>query len=370
MNGYTYILPWQRYLLRQLGLEFPYVEMMYVVFREDLNRPLKALLSKRKNKKHIIEEFDISGSEGLLEHQRSNNNGFHKWYSPNGLTVFPSKRYDIHTVGIFKEEENTVLMISFTSEIDQKSDLLYIFIDKNKLDFGMQSKKEALSIFEKQFIQTSIYHRLNVLLEDQRANIKAYARDRKSQQLILSKYAESKRIIQNQQHVLDSVLNYIIEQIVFKEQKVYGAKIIIPQETRSQIGFFVNHLEQLEQRLLEAIARASLNYFEEEDIVVEEWYFETEIEQVQTNKLEHTERENIIIKIMEDIEQSIVQTRSNNEKTIASNIVKYLNNKMTPQAITDYFKRYKKEIGHLYEQDSPRWKLLYDNFRPFNNAVD
>ncbi len=370
MNRYTFLSSWQMYLLRQLGREFPFIEMMYIVYKPEIGKPLEALLSKRKNKKHIIREFDISGSEEILERQRHNNNGFHKWYSPNELSIFPTKKYEIHTVGIFKENENTVLMLSFASNIDRKTDLLYLFVDRDKLDFGMQSKKEALSVFEKQFIQTTIYHRLTILLEDQVTNINAYAKDRKAHKLLIAKYSDYKNRYLKQQDQLNEVLDYLIAKMVKTEEAKYNAKIIISPETRKLIGAFAVNLPQLEQNLQEAIERASLNFFKDEDIIVEEWDFEEKALQKQKSIIEHTERENIIIALMEDIEQSIVKTKQNKEKIVASNVVKYLDNKMTPQAITDYFKRYKKEIRYLYKDDKVRWKLLYDNFRPFSNAID
>ncbi len=371
MEQFNFLSEAYYYALRQLGRESPFLALMYAVYAVP-SQPLKGLISKKnEDKNHLIESLDIEDAIPEFIPLRERKRLQLQWFSPEELSVFPYRKTDIYTKGIFEENEKSILMVPYKSRVDQKWDLFFLFFDRNRLDFGMHPDKKALNTSEKQLLEITFKHKIQVTLDDYHKHRRILEKYRKHQHFLVKQVEKKSKAQRREEEKLKDLLHYLVEETIAGLEKGSGTKIVLTDELKAKCFMFSERPRLLKKKLREAVERASAYCLPGEDIVLYDWYLEDdESAVIHDDEVRVNDREQVIYELLEDVKQSVVKLKKMNQKVIAINVIEHMNHKMTPQAITDYFKRYSDEIVRLHDRNPGHWKILRDNFRPYFNVVD
>lgn len=371
MEHFNFLKEAYPYALRQIGRESPFLSLVYVVFAVAPNR-LKGLISKKnENKTHLIENLDIAEVVSEFAAFRNRKRMQLQWFSPEELSIFPGRKTDIYSKGIFEENEKSILMIPYKSPVDHKWDLFFLYFDRNRLDFGMHPVKKALNIAEKQLLEISFKHKIQVMMDDYHKHRRVLEKYRKHQAFLFKQIEKKAKEQKRTAEKFQALLLYIINETIAGLEKDSGVKIILTDELKEKCHQFAERPQLLQKKLREAVEHALSFHLPGEELILHEWYLpDDDTIDEDEGDITLNDKERVIYELLEDVKQSVVKLKKEKKKVIAINVIEYMNHKMTPQAITDYFKRYSEEIVRLHDRNPGQWKILRDNFRPYFNIVD
>jgi len=368
---FTFIKHPVLYLLESSGTIIPGIEKAVALyFNPDDNQLVcKGIFNSSQNS--LVEDIHIS-SVDLVQKLRQTKKSF-QWLSAENLP-FEAIQSQKKQLTIFDELEHVVLGIGLINETDGKSDLLYLFLNPNRSNFGLSNSTKPLSTDEKSIIGSLIYNNLKLLVQKQKSDADTL---KLINTRIITLQDENVNLKSELEQVKKSYLLGVVEmcnQQLELFSKQYNCKFELSKAAKEKLNGFSGDFEMLRSSLDETVKIAiNLNFGTNSDtILLHPWDFQLQSKEEkvnQSNQLNVEERYLKTFFLLDKLENAARRVVTKQEKLTGENLGNACPTPITAPAISDSLRNHHKKIARLMAEYPEKWPIIRNEFRPVINIM-
>ena len=190
----------------------------------------------------IIEDYfigDLNETKKLRQQKPE-----YRWISEDNLP-FQTVQINQKEKTLFDETDNVILSVGFTNNIDKRTDLLFLYLNSNKGNFGLSNSNKSLSTSEKAIIGTMAYNSLKLIYEQQIKDSEIL-KHINSRFISLQKENENlkKEIISLKENYLGSVIEMCNNHLE-KTSAQYGVKFVLSHDAAEKLQNYYGNIDNL-----------------------------------------------------------------------------------------------------------------------------
>lgn len=311
-------------------------------------------------------------SSSLAEKLRSDKVKY-RWLSPDDLP-FETKKVGKSQFDIFDEFERVVLCTGFENPADHKTDLLFIYLNKNLGNFGVAHSDRPLSTNEKSIIGNMTYQALLMLLQKNQNDsetLKFINQKISNFQLENEKLKrELRKVNANYQK---SLIEHCHEHLVKLSEK-FQVQFGFDEEALDKLRGYQGNIEAIKKQITEAAIMAiNLSFgsspsqitLKAWDISFPEDYLSTDDDKASPVP-ERYQKTFYLLDKLEHAAQKVVQ---NQLRLTSENVGNACPTAISAPAITDALRNHQKKVVSLMQQYPENWATIRNEFRPVKNIL-
>jgi regulator of replication initiation timing len=349
----------------------PGVEKCTVLF---FNNQLQEIQCKglQNNEQAMVNSYQLTDVT-LAERLRKKRFQF-QWMRPDQLP-FETINKGQHQLNIFDEAENIVLALAFENEFDKKSDLLFLYLNKNLSSFGISNGNTSLSTSEKSIIGSMAYNSFKMQQQKDKTD-REILKNVNTQ--IKSLQTENELLQTENKHLRDGYSQQIVALCTEHLQNLseeYMVNFELDKTAIKKLNTFSGSIDQLKTILTQAVQLAiNMNFgSSQNNIILKAWDI----------KLDHVLVSNPVIAVpniqeryqktyllLEKLEQAARTVVNNKDRLTSENVGNACPTPISAPAISDALKNHHKKALHLLSENPDRWPTIRNEFRPVKNLLN
>lgn len=359
------------HLLEISGKVIPGIEKAIALFYDENSGSSMARICHDPTNKAYIEDL-FTYDSSFIDELRLKNKQL-SWLTAKNLP-FEAVEHSRTQLNIFDEYENTVLCLPFKNNLDKKHDLLFIYLNKNKANFGLANSDVPLTTNEKEIfgktLHNSLYVAYNQVNIDREVLIKMNHRYQNT--------LEENTKLQTEIEYLKANYNYSqvteSKNIINNISQKHNVKIVLSKDAVNKIQGFSGSFDDLRQSIEDSVISAiNLNYgLNTNEIVLSQF----DINFIEFPKIDHTQfdesipsRFNKTILLLDKLENAAKVVIDGEMKLTSENVGNACPIPISAPAISDALKNHHKKVLKLMNDYPERWPLIKTEFRPIKNIL-
>lgn len=366
-----------RNVLERAHNTLPSIEKVLAVYFDEKNELLKISLAHRQAEEVRIEDIDDVEVMDKLEIFRKKSSPI-SWYHHEDIPFKIEKRKD-RTIEVFEELENTVLLLRFPNESDQKSDLLFYFFNGDTSNFGVSRDNRSLTTELKSIIAHLLYHSVNSQIQEHKENQKKLIELNQMTRHALSENKDLKTELDNTHRRYRQSLSDLCLQYVKEVSEEYKTIFRLSPEALDKLLNYKGDINNVKGIIEKAAFFASTLHADTspKQITIEDSYLNTDIqvpEVTAENTADNTSiREQRYTKtrsILNEMEETARLLKEKNQKLTSNNLARALPHPKSAAAISDQLSKHRDRIMKLFDDHPNEWAIIRKSFRPIQNITN
>lgn len=297
----------------------------------------------------------------------------YQWMATSNLP-FETKKSEKFELNIFDELDNVVLCLGFDNTYDNKTDLLFLYLNHNKGNFGVSNSNNNLTTSEKTIIGTMVYNSLNMYLNQHLSDGDTLRLVNKKIKLL---HDENEIINRNLVNLKEKYLSSIVDSCNMHLQLLsveYGVKFSLSADAIDKLQFFSGSIEGLKDKLTNsAMLALNMSYGQSSsEVVLKAWdidFTNTKQNSKEIDDIDVHERYRKTLYLLNKLE-SAARLVVNRQKGLTSeNVGSACPTPITAPAISDALKNHQKKLIKLMHEYPDKWPTIRNEFRPIKNIL-
>ncbi len=371
MSGiFSFIKHPMAHMLQVSGNLVPGIEKAISLYYNSSSQEIKGEIFHSPSNNSSIEPLYIENSD-VINDLRTQSRSY-SWLTASNLPFETVNNQKIQ-LDIFDEHENVVLCLSFKNPDDNNFDLLFLYLNHNKGNFGLASSEIPLTTDEKSIIGKLTHNSLSAIYK---------------QQLLDRVILQESNIRLKSLHSDNEKLKAEIERLntEFNSTKITTCRnqlIKISQEYNTNIDFSNDAIEKIlsytgstdiliNQIKISAINAINSNFgMTPASIIINEFDLVLNPE-LNSPKLQPeliSERYHKTLQLLDKLEFAAKVVLNNNKKLTSENVGNACPIPISAPAISDALKNHHKKVLNLMNEYPERWPLIKNEFRPIKNIL-
>ncbi len=324
------------------------------------------------SKNNLIEDYfidDLTETKKLRQRKPE-----HKWMSADNLP-FETIQINKREKTLFDETDNVILSLGFTNNIDKKTDLLFLYLNHNKGNFGLSNSNNSLSTSEKAIIGSMAYNSLK-LIHKQQIKDSETLKQINSRFISLQKENETlkKEIISLKENYLGSIIEMCNNHLE-KISSQYGVKFVLSHDAIEKLQNFYGNIDDLKIIITKSAEIAiNLNFGHTDgQITLKAWDLDFDSNKESKNKqysrINVNERDLKTLQLLDKLENAARSVLNKNQSLTGENVGNACPTPISAPAITDALKNHHKKVIKLMTNYPDKWQLIRNEFRPVKNIL-
>jgi len=355
----------------------PSIEKVLAVYFDEKEAGLKISIAHRNSPDVQIEEVNSEGVKDQLKTFREKNTPIN-WFHHEDIPFKVEKRKD-RKIEVFEELENTVLLLRFQNETDQKSDLLFYFFNGDTSNFGVSLDNRSLTTELKSIIAHILYHSVKSQIQEHKENQQKLKELNQITRYALHENKELKAELENTHQRYRQSLADLCIQYVKEISGDYNTIFRLSSQALDKLINYKGDINNVKSLIEKAAFFASTLHADEApgEIVIEDSYINTEItpdsKQIQDTGYDMSIREQRYTKtrsILDEMEDAAQRLKEQNQKLTSTNLARTLPHPKSAAAISDQLSKHRDRIVKLFDEHPNDWVLIRKNFRPIQNIMN
>lgn len=372
MTGiFSFIQPPIINLLEMSGKVLPGIEKAIALFYDTKSANNQARICHNPTNNTLIEDLFILDNN-LLNELRIKNKQL-SWLTAKNLP-FETTEYKKTQLNIFDEYENTVLCLPFKNNYDNKYDLLFLYLNNNKANFGLANSEIPLTTSEKEIIGKTLHNSMHEIYQRAIIDSEVLVKMNSRYQNILEENAK----LQAEIEILKTNFNH--SQVAESKRilKIIGQRhnIILrfSKDAIEKLQGFSGSFSDLKQSIEEsAINAINSNYgLNCNEIELNQFDIHFIVSDKSINKnieINIPSRYNKTIQLLDKLENAAKIVIDGELKLTSENVGNACPIPISAPAISDALKNHHKKVLKLMTDYPDRWPLIKSEFRPIKNIL-
>lgn len=324
---------------------------------------------------HLPEDIDFTDDEGLIEPMRKSNSYF-QWLKKEETPFEYSQKKKAVQMNVFQELENTILVLGFQNETDQKNDLLFFYFNQDHSNFGVSDSNKVLNSENKKIIGFLLYNSVKTMMGNYRRDNNALNTYNENTKSIIRRYTQSRDDLEKTKNnyglsLVDLCKSYVKE---CSETNV-RFNYILADDALEKIKLYQGDITALKIIITKAIHYINNLYHDSSAtdiyITVDYLNFETIGAGTATKpqEVQLYDRYSKTILLLDKLENAARDVVAKNMDLTSANVGNACSTPISAPAISDAVKKHKNKIIHLLNKYPDRWRLVRTDFRPVRNII-
>jgi len=359
-------------LLEKSGKLIPGLDKAIALYYDkDLNDIVCKGLILNNNHKNSVDDFYIADLEAAQKIRSRKLK--HQWMSAKNLpfeTEQPSKKQ----LNIFDELQNVVLCLGFNNRDDGNSDLIFLYLNQNKGNFGISNSNQNLSTSEKLIIGTLIYNNIQANLEQQLKDGETLKRvNEKIKSLNEENESLNRKLINLKENYLASIVEMCHHHLI-KISNEYGIKFSLSADAIEKLHYFNGNIDELKEKLTDsALLAINMSFGQKQNhIVLKAWDIDFGKKVPNNNELPQSdvnERYQKTLNLLNKLESAARLVINKHQKMTSENVGNACPSPISAPAISDALKNHQKKLLKLMADHPDKWPTIRNEFRPIQNIL-
>jgi hypothetical protein len=327
------------------------------------------------SKEGLLEESDFTYESGMIDNLRKSNSYFY-WLRQEETPFDEKQKKKAAQMNVFQELENTILVLGYLNEHDNKNDLLFFYFNQDHSNFGVSDSNKVLTADNKKIIGFLLYNSVKTMIETFRKDsdaLNAYNENTKS---IIRRYSQSRDDLEKTKNnyglsLVDLCKSYVKECSENNTRFNY----ILSDDSLEKIKSYQGDITALKIVITKAINYVNNLYHDSSAtdiyITVDYLNFETIGAGTATKpqEVQLYDRYSKTILLLDKLENAARDVVARNMDLTSANVGNACSTPISAPAISDAVKKHKNKIIHLLNKYPDRWRLIRTDFRPVRNII-
>ena len=303
-------------------------------------------------------------------YQKYRNDTIHlSWINTDMIPFIDSDNKVINQLKIEDENDNSWLLLKYTSPIDHASDILILEIEGVHA-FGLSKKKGPATSNEKILIGNLLNLAISSRLRTDTINFQ-------TMQVVNESYGIQVKSIEKLKDENETIKNnasksiaLFVEALKNKWEIKINKKLHIENEIIHEIIDSNQKMTTIENVFEKAVVIAlNTNSFISNEVQIKKEHISWPISSSEKVNHHQFNKHANILEFLDRYENAVSLALENGWKVNGSTVGECCDPKVSPASITFNLKKYRKPICKLIKQYDNRWPLMVAHFRPFQNIL-
>jgi len=323
----------------------------------------------------LLEEIDFTFESSLIDTIRKSNSYFH-WFRQEETPFDEKQKKKAAQMNVFQELENTILVLGYLNEHDNKNDLLFFYFNQDHSNFGVSDSNKLLTADNKKIIGFLLYNSVKTMIETFRKDSDALNSYNENTKSIIRRYSQSRDDLEKTKNnyglsLVDLCKSYVKECGENNTRFNY----ILSDDSLEKIKSYQGDITALKIVITKAINYVNNLYHDSSAtdiyITVDYLNFETIGAGTATKpqEVQLYDRYSKTILLLDKLENAARDVVARNMDLTSANVGNACSTPISAPAISDAVKKHKNKIIHLLNKYPDRWKLIRTDFRPVRNII-
>lgn len=372
MSGvYSFIKHPIVHLLEISGMVVTGIEKCIALYFDEGSDSFQGKVIHKPSTNNLIEDLHFTDIE-LVKKLRMQAPGYN-WQTSNNLPFETPKNSKIQ-LDIFDEYENVILCLSFPCEsMPDQVNLVYLYLNKNKANFGIASSDTPLNTKEKSIIGQLTYNSFKVFYS-QALNDRMVLKQTNERGVNLQSQNES---LQKELFALKNAHKIsklsLAQKIIQELSQSHQLSISFDASAKEKISNCSASIDELRSVLEASVLHAINTKFGlgTNSIELNEWDIEFSEGAAIINVANKSmpERYHKTLQLLDKLENAAKIVVENNHKLTSENVGNACPTPISAPAISDALKNHHKKVQNLLNDYPDRWPLIKNEFRPVKNIL-
>lgn len=290
------------------------------------------------------------------------------WMEESSLP-FKVKQKGIYQKEIFDEINKTVLMVRVPSEYDEKSDLLFLYFDKNLSSVTLSENKSiTLKGDTKSVIAYTIFNSILSIVSDAKGNKEALVQQyTPATQAIIESNKSLNLRLKNYESNSNNAFIKIYKSLFDRYIGTTTCTITFSNLAISKLTELSSEIDKLELVIKNTVAYLQTLYLHELPPVleIEDYHINSNIFKEEHSKA--ADRYSKTISLLDGLNEAVKLVMVQNQNPTGKSVGAAMAKPVSAPAISDALKNHKSKILSLLDQYPNRWTDLRQFFKPLQN---
>lgn len=336
----------------------------------DLPEPIG--LSSSISKNSLTE---IEFSSGLIKkHCNTTSNKIWLSIADSGLENSSIEKRIIRQMSLEDEFENNILLLKFESIYPNVFDLIFIFFNKDKNSFELESNSQSLNSENKSLIGHLLFNSIKTHIETHANNLTSFNSILEVNRTTQMHLIEANRKLEEAENKHNLLIHTLIKNYTQSIQDKSDISIKFSEDALTMLIDFEGTQDELKRIVLKS-AEIAMNLSIGNEAIVYSTYLQLERYQNKSKeeKIEVTpalfNRYNKTNQILDKYEKSARDVLKNDLPLTGKNVGATCPTPISAPAITDSIKNHRKKMLTLFLKHPDKWPIIKSEFKPIINIL-
>ncbi len=353
----------------------PSIEKVLAVFYDEMRDQQRALIAHRQSDGVNLE--DITGNEVPLAFgEFREKTGAIGWYSKDDIPFEIQKKSASPKIEMFRELENTVLLLRYKNETDGKYDLLFYYFNADTSNFGVSTDNRSLTTEHKTIISTMLYNAVKTQINEHNYNKDMLKVLNNNIQNAIHENKELKLDLENTRKRYQKSIAGLCLKNLKEISEELGVSLRLSAEAMDKLVNYEGDISDIRKIILQAAQFAVTMSMGMGEVPIESSHVNTHVEKPGKESEENAPtgiREERYAKtrfILDEMEQAARLLSSRSVKLTSENLARSLSKPKSAAAISDQLSKHRDRILRLFDENPEQWTIIRKKFRPIQNIVN
>ena len=310
----------------------------------------------------------------IKKHCNINSNKTWLSIADSGLDNSSSEKRIIRQMSLEDEFENNILLLKFESIYPNIFDLIFIFFNKDKNSFELESKPQSLNSENKSLIGHLLFNSIKTQIETHVNNATSFHSILEINRTTQIQLIDANRKIKEAENKHNLLIHTVIKNYTQSIQDKTEINIKFSDEALAMLIDFEGTQDELKNVVLKS-AEIAINLTIGNEAIVYSTYLQLERYQ---NKIKEDKTEAVPAlfnrysktrQILDKYEKSARDVLKNDQPLTGKNVGANCPTPISAPAITDSIKNHKKKILTLFLKHPEKWPIIKSEFKPIINIL-
>lgn len=358
-------------LLEKSNHLIPGLEKAIGLYYDDAQSVIQCKGLLKDQSQTVIEDFSIEDTPSAQKLRTRKIQ--HQWMAADSLP-FNTEQKSKTQLNIFDELNNVVLCLGFKNETDKNTDLLFLYLNHNKGNFGISNSNQNLTTSEKSIIGTMVFNSFNVYLQQQIADSETLKLINEKVQFLHNENDNlNKQIVNLTENYLASILEMCNSHLL-KLSLEYGIEFNFSSDAIEKLQYFNGNIEELKEKLTQsALLALNLNFGQnQKQITLRAWDIDFSKKPITAREINNTdvsERYQKTVHLLNKLENAARSVVNKHLRLTSENVGHACPTPISAPAISDALKNHQKKLSKLMQEYPEKWPTIRNEFRPIKNIL-
>jgi hypothetical protein len=336
----------------------------------DLPEPIGLSSSISKNS---LTEIEFS-SDLIKKHCNTTSNKIWLSIADSGLENSPIEKRIIRQMSLEDEFENNILLLKFESIYPNVFDLIFIFFNKDKNSFELESNSQSLNSENKSLIGHLLFNSIKTHIETHANNLTSFNSILEVNRTTQMHLIEANRKLEEAENKHNLLIHTLIKNYTQSIQDKSDISIKFSEDALTMLIDFEGTQDELKRIVLKS-AEIAMNLSIGNEAIVYSTYLQLERYQNKSKeeKIEVTpalfNRYSKTNQILDKYEKSARDVLKNDLPLTGKNVGATCPTPISAPAITDSIKNHRKKMLTLFLKHPDKWPIIKSEFKPIINIL-
>jgi hypothetical protein len=363
-------------LFRYSELFLPGIEQITGIYFSQRDKQLTILSRKRNEDIESNYEDLLQKRENVVMIQKFRTDSHpYTWIRKDDLPFeMPSRKKGIVPT-LFTEFENIILVIRFENPEDHLFDLLFVYLNQNLGNFGLNKAEKVLSTDNKTIIGHLLYYQFKSFLQMNTENLTLLRSLNKVVRSVIHENSNLKELLHQVQSSFRESIVAMAQQYLNELSEENNRSYFMSDDAIEKIRNFKGNLKHLPTILRHAVIFTENLMMPDEKVSVGIYPYSLDFESYQvddkpdflTRKIDS--RQSRAVQLLDKLERAAKILQTKNIPLIGSKVGKAMDPPVSAPAITDALGKNRVTIRELLIKYPDKWEIIRKEFKPLLNQL-